>query len=78
MLDLSNNMGNKSVYEEIGLCDFNVIYEGSDTLPIRAASFSPDGQYLTVGSNSRIMNVYSLENIIQNYVRIIESKNTCI
>lgn len=32
-----------SMYEEVDLCDFNVIYEGSDTLPIRAACFSPDG-----------------------------------
>lgn len=49
--------------------NFKVIYEGSDTLPIRAAAFSQDGQYFSIGSNSRVLNVYSIQNILFNYVK---------
>lgn len=60
----------QSMQDEIDLSEFNVIYEGSDSLPIRAACFSPDGQFLSIGSNSKLLNVYCLENIIANYVRL--------
>lgn len=46
---------------------FELIYEGCDTLPVRAVAFSKSGQNLIVGSNSGVLNLYSLKNIVKNY-----------
>lgn len=46
---------------------FELIYEGCDTLPVRTASFSKKGDHLIVGSNSGVLNLYNLKNIIKNY-----------
>ena len=54
---------------------FKLIYEGTDDLPIRASCFSPDGQYLCIGSNSKMLNVYSLENVLYNYVSRKKDEN---
>ena len=37
-------------------------------LPVRASAFSPDGRSLLIGSNSGILNLYNLENVIWNYL----------
>lgn len=47
--------------------DIIEIFTDSDSLPIRAAGFSPDGEYIAVGSNSKKLTIYSVEAIINGF-----------
>lgn len=70
-MSYQSNFASKNFTKKFSSQDkFRVIYEGTDSLPVRGAAFSPDGQYLSIGSNSRILNIYNIQNIIQNYVEI--------
>ena len=43
-----------------------------DELPIRAASFSPDGAFFAVGTNSKRLSIYSIENILNGQVAFFD------
>lgn len=47
--------------------DLIEIFSEADSLPIRAAGFSPDGEYMAVGSNSKKLTIYSVEAIINGF-----------
>ena len=44
------------------------VFTDADSLPIRTAAFSPDGEYLAVGSNSKKLTLYSVEAILNGFL----------
>ncbi len=59
-----------SSYQQINqmLEDLEEIFSDKDSLPIRATTFSPDGSYFAVGTNSKKLMIYSIESIINSFV----------
>ena len=67
---LTNSFTQKSLYnshaKEQKMKNLVEVRSLRDVQPIRSACFSPDGDYLAIGANSKMLQVFSLNNILRN------------